>query len=72
LLFARTRIDPTLAAGRADIYRRASRYAERFCQRIERRLRARRGDTEQQVLAELRRFYRLSDARKVAHIEAHA
>jgi len=72
ILFERTRIDPTLAAGRIEIYRRASLYAERFCRRIERRLRARRADTEQQVLAELRRFYRLSDARKVAHIEAHA
>jgi hypothetical protein len=72
LLFARTRIDPTLAAGRVEIYRRASLYAERFCRRIERALRTRRAGTEQEVLAELRRFYRLSDARKVAHIEAHA
>ncbi len=72
LLFERTRIDPTLAAGRIEIYRRASLYAERFCRRIERRLRARHADTEQQVLAELRRFYRWSDARKVAHIEANA
>ena len=72
LLFARTRIDPTLAAGRIEIYRRATRYAERFCRRIERGLRARHAGTEQQVLAELRRFYRWSEARKVAHIEAHA
>ncbi len=72
LLFARTRIDPTLAAGRVEMYRRASLYAERFCRRIERSLRARRAGTEQEVLAELRRFYRLSGARKVAHIETHA
>jgi hypothetical protein len=72
LLFARTRIDPTLAAGRIEIYRRASLYAERFCRRIERGLRARRPATEQQVLAELRRFYRWSETRKLAHIEAHA
>jgi hypothetical protein len=72
VLFERTRIDPTLAAGRIEIYRRASLYAERFCRRIERHLRARHADTEQRVLAELRRFYRLSNARKVAHIETHA
>ena len=72
LLFERTRIDPTLAAGRIEIYRRASLYAERFCRRIERGLRARHAGTEQQVLAELRRFYRWSEARKVAHIETHA
>ena len=72
LLFARTRIDPALAAGRIEIYRRASLYAERFCRHIERGLRARRAGTEQQVLAELRRFYRWSEARKVAHIEMNA
>jgi hypothetical protein len=72
LLFERTRIDPTLAAGRADIYRRASLYAERFCRRIERTLRARGSATEREVLTELRRFYRLTDARKRAHIDALA
>jgi hypothetical protein len=72
LLFERTRIDPTLAAGRADIYRRASLYAERFCRRIERALRERGASTEREVLTELRRFYRLTDARKRAHIDAHS
>ncbi len=72
LLFERTRIDPALAAGREEIYRRASRYAERFCRRIERALRARGASTEREVLTELRRFYRLTDARKRAHIEAHS
>ena len=69
VLFERTRIDDRLAAGRAHIYRSASHYAERFCRRIERTLRARGSEKEQCVLAELRRFYRLTDARKVAHIE---
>ncbi len=69
LLFERTRIDPALAAGREPIYRRATLYAQKFCGRIERALRTRRLETEQQVLAELRRFYRLTDARKRAHIE---
>ncbi|MGH8326000.1 MAG: hypothetical protein ACRET2_04475 [Steroidobacteraceae bacterium] len=71
LLFERTRIDATLAAGRAEIYRRASGYAEKFCRRIERVLRDRKEGTEREALAELRRFYRLTDARKRAHIEAH-
>ncbi|MGH8259008.1 MAG: hypothetical protein ACREUG_04890 [Steroidobacteraceae bacterium] len=71
LLFERTHIDPLLAAGREGTYRRASLYAERFCRRIERTLRARRAATEREVLTELRRFYRLTDARKRAHIEAH-
>lgn len=71
LLFERTRIDPTLAAGREEIYRCASLYGQKFCRRIERALRTRRVDAEQQMMAELRRFYRLSDARKRAHIESN-
>jgi len=69
LLFERTRIDPTLDAGRADLYREASRYAQKFCRRLEQSLRGARGRSEREVLAELRRFYRLTNARKVAHIE---
>jgi hypothetical protein len=72
LLFERTRIDPRLAAGREDMYRQASRYAERFCRRLERSLRGARGRSQGEVLAELRRFYRLTNARKVAHIERTA
>ncbi len=66
LLFERTRIDSRLARGREDMYRAASRYAEKFCRRLERSL---RGASEGEVLAELRRFYRLTNARKRAHIE---
>jgi hypothetical protein len=74
LLFGRTRIDPRLAAGRAGLYREASRYAEVFCRRLERTLarlqgRGGAGCGDGEVLAELRRFYRLSNARKRAHIE---
>jgi hypothetical protein len=73
LLFERTRIDPRLAAGREDLYREASRYAEKFCRRLEQSLRgAREGRSEARVLAELRRFYRLTNARKVAHIDRTA
>ncbi|HUI58736.1 MAG TPA: hypothetical protein VLX90_00855 [Steroidobacteraceae bacterium] len=69
LLFQRTRIDPQLAAERAGLYRAASGYAERFCRRLECSLRRARGRSEADVLAELRRFYRFSNARKVAYIE---
>jgi hypothetical protein len=66
LLFARTHVDPR-AGARAHVYREASRYAERFCGRLEQTL-ARRADGP--VLAELRRFYRLTHTRKRALIEA--
>jgi hypothetical protein len=68
VLFERTRIDPRLGGERQRLYGEASRYAARFCRRLERRLTdAVHGERE--VLAELRRFYRLSTARKRAHIE---
>lgn len=69
LLFERTRIDPKLARGREHMYRSASRYAEKFCRRLERGLRTAPVELTREVLAELRRFYRLSDGRKMAHIE---
>ena len=69
LLFRRARIDPRLAAGRESLYLRASRYAARFCAKLEPRLRAlcRSGDGSWQ--ADLRRFYRLTDFGKLRHIE---
>jgi hypothetical protein len=70
VLFERTRIDPTIAGNRVEIYRAASRYAEKFCRRLERSLRdSERSEIAQPVMAELRRFYRLTDTRKRAHIE---
>jgi hypothetical protein len=69
ILFERTRIDPRLAEGREGLYREASRYAEKFCRRLEQSLRRSGVGTEGEVLSELRRFYRLSNARKLAHIE---
>jgi hypothetical protein len=72
LLFERTRIDPRLAAGRESLYREASRNAEIFCGRLEQSLRRARSHTEGEVLAELRRFYRLTNARKLAHIQRTA
>src|SRR4030088_3048432 len=72
LLFERTRIDSRLAAGREDLYREASRYAEKFCRRLEQSLRDAHGRPQAEVLAELRRFYRLTNARKLAHIQRTA
>jgi hypothetical protein len=74
VLFERTRVDPSLTGARAALYREASRYAEKFCRRLEQTLsraqgRRPHGAGESEVLAELRRFYRLSNARKRAHIE---
>ncbi len=70
LLFERAHVDPDLADGREALYRRASRYAEKFCRGLERDLRSERTGVEREVLARLRRFYRLSGARKLAHIDA--
>jgi hypothetical protein len=69
LLFERTRIDPELARGRERVYRAASCYAEKFCRRLQRGLRDSPVELGREVLAELRRFYRLNDGRKMAHIE---
>jgi hypothetical protein len=68
VLFARTRIDPRVSAARADLYREASRYAEKFCGRLERTL-AQSGAADAEVLTQLRRFYRLGHARKRALID---
>jgi len=69
LLFESTRIDPMLAGERAPIYRAATHHAERFCRSLERLLRAARPRHDSpRILASLRRFYRLNDARKRAHI----
>jgi hypothetical protein len=78
VLFARTRVDPrAVALGRAHLYHEASRYADKFCARLERlfaRDRAAHSDgpADKAVLAELRRFYRLTHARKCALIEGIA
>lgn len=70
LLFRRARVDPALAGRHESLYRRASRQAARFCARLEPRLRAccRRDDGG--WLGDLRRFYRLSDAGKLRHVDS--
>jgi hypothetical protein len=69
LLFRQARVDPVLAAGRESLYRRASRYAARFCGRLEPALRAFCRGEGGPWLADLRRFYRLTDTGKLRHIE---
>jgi len=62
---------PTLAAeldeNERERYRRANRYAARYCRRLEPTL-ARDGEAAAQH--ELRHFYRLSQTSKLAHIDA--
>jgi hypothetical protein len=75
-LFERAGVDPRVGE-RAGMYRQASGYAQRFCRHLERSLARVRGAQAWQgrdaaVLTELRRFYRLSNARKRAHIEQTA
>ncbi len=71
-LFERAHVDACLAGERTGLYRRASEYAGRFCRRVatrlERECHARAHDTGE-LLAELRRFYRWSSARKFSFIE---
>jgi hypothetical protein len=71
-LFERARVDSLAAAERAGLYRTASNYAARFCRHVAGNLaRETRGATRE-LLAELRRFYRWGNARKVAYIERYA
>jgi hypothetical protein len=70
LLFRRARVDPALCAGRESLYRRANRLAARFCARLEPRLRALCRRDDHGWLAELRRFYRLSDPGKLRRVSA--
>lgn len=72
-LFERTRVDPELAGDRQGLYRLASEYAARYCLRLGRgRDASARESLDAATLTELRRFYRLSNARKVAHIQRRA
>jgi hypothetical protein len=77
-LFERTRIDPRAAGTRAGLYRTASDYAARFCRRLAARLdgtlraKSPAAGATREWLAEIRRFYRWGNARKMAHIERFA
>jgi hypothetical protein len=64
-------VSPTLAAElvveERERYRRANRYAAKYCRRL---LPTLGSDDDSAAQRELRRFYRLSQSSKVAHIDA--
>jgi len=68
-LFEHAHVDPEAAAGRAGLYRTASKYAARFCRRVAAELARETRGAKRDLLAELRRFYRWGNARKLRHIE---
>ena len=69
VLFETARVEPTLAGDRAGLYRCANRYAARFCQYLGSLLRPLGEQAQARARRELRRFYRLSSAMKMRHIE---
>jgi len=71
-LFERARVDPVAAAGRIGMYHTASRYAARFCGHVATLLERKRHGVTRDVLAELRRFYRFGNVRKLRHIARYA
>jgi hypothetical protein len=72
VLFERTKVDAVLAGERFGLYQRANRHAARFCRRLARLLRPAGPQARSAVTAELRRFYRLTNAGKLRHIECLA
>ncbi|HEY6123169.1 MAG TPA: hypothetical protein VIV63_00845 [Steroidobacteraceae bacterium] len=72
VLFERARIDAVAAAGRIGLYHLASTYAARFCRRVATLLERKRHGVTRDVMAELRRFYRWGNVRKLRHIEKYA
>ena len=72
VLFERARVDPVAAAGRVGLYHMASNYAARFCRRVGALLERRRFGVTRDLMAELRRFYRWGNVRKLRHIERYA
>ena len=72
VLFERAHVDPVAAAGRVGLYHTASNYAARFCQRVAALLEGRRNGVARDLMAELRRFYRWGNVRKMRHIERYA
>ena len=72
MLFERARVDPVAAAGRVGMYHMASNYAARFCRRVGALLERKRHGVARDLMAELRRFYRFGNVRKMRHIERYA
>jgi len=69
-LFERVRFREGLPSAARELYAAANRYAARFCRRLEDRFLRPRRVRVADMLAELRRFYRLGDAGKLRCIEA--
>jgi hypothetical protein len=67
-LFEMPRLDERLDGDELDRYRRANRYAGKYCRKLAPAIA--RGAGDEAVRAELRRFYRLSQASKIEHIDA--
>lgn len=69
VLFERTHVDPALSPGRQQLYATATHYAARFCSALQSSLLSSRQSQRRGAIAALRRFYRLSSAGKLRHIE---
>ena len=72
VLFERARVNVDLAGARTGLYRRANQYAARFCRHLGRMLEPAGERAQALASAELRRFYRLTNAMKIRHIECLA
>ena len=72
VLFERAHVDAVAAGGRAGLYHTASNYAARFCRRVAALLALQRKGVARDLMAELRRFYRWGNVRKLRHIERYA
>lgn len=68
LLFERMSLDAELEGEERERYRLANDYAGRYCRRIGARLH----DAGEEIMAELRRFYRFSQRQKISHIHTQA
>jgi hypothetical protein len=68
-LFETAQVDPELAGERFALYRRANHYAARFCRHLSELLRPMGAQAQARARCELRRFYRLTSAMKLRHIE---
>jgi len=70
VLFEHAYVDTELAGDRAGMYRAASELAARFCRHLASRVASAGGSAfDGETLAELRRFYRLTNLRKREHIQ---
>ena len=67
-LFEMPRLDERLDGDELDRYRRANRWAGKYCRRLAPAIAS--GAPDEATRTELRRFYRLSQASKIEHIDA--